>query len=134
MIVKYVILHNHTINNFCLIYRFVVFWSVYGECENLSVLTGHTGAVMELHFSPDGTSIYTASTDNTLGIWDISTGQRIKKLKGHTTFVNTVRGARRGLQTLASGGDDSTVKIWDTRKKNCAATLNSSYQVSAYSL
>lgn len=102
---------------------------MYGECENLSVMSGHTGAVMELHFSPDGSNIYTASTDNTLGIWDIGTGQRIKKLKGHTTFVNTVRGTRRGVQTLVSGSDDSTIKIWDTRKKNCAATMNSSYQV-----
>lgn len=55
-------------------------------------MTGHTGAVMELHFSPDGSNIYTASTDNTLGIWDIGTAQRIKKLKGHSAFVNTVQG------------------------------------------
>lgn len=70
----------------------VVLWSVYGECENLSVLSGHTGAVMELHFSSDGSHIYTASTDHTLGLWDIATGQRIKKFKGHTTFVNSVQG------------------------------------------
>ena len=29
-------------------------WNVYGECENFAVLKGHTGAVMELHFSLDG--------------------------------------------------------------------------------
>lgn len=61
---------------------FSVLWSVYGECENLSVMTGHTGAVMELHFTTDGSHIITASTDYTLGLWDIVTSQRIKKYKG----------------------------------------------------
>lgn len=107
----------------------VVLWNVYGECENLSVLSGHQGAVMELHFTPDGYQIFTCSTDNTLGLWDITTGQRIKKLKGHTTFVNTVQGARRGPQILASGSDDTTVKMWDTRKRNCIASFNNNYQV-----
>lgn len=55
-------------------------------------MSGHTGGVMELHFSSDGSHIYTASTDHTLGLWDISTGQRVKKFKGHTTFVNSVQG------------------------------------------
>lgn len=30
------------------------FWTVYGECENFTVLKGHTGAVMDLEFSTDG--------------------------------------------------------------------------------
>jgi len=33
---------------------FTVLWSVYGECENFAVMTGHTGAVMDLHFNTDG--------------------------------------------------------------------------------
>ena len=33
------------------------FWTVYGECENFAVLKGHTGAVMELHFSTDGSYV-----------------------------------------------------------------------------
>ncbi|KAK9885235.1 hypothetical protein WA026_010738 [Henosepilachna vigintioctopunctata] len=113
--------------------RKIFLWSVYGECENISVMTGHTGAVMELHFSTDGSNIYTASTDHTLGLWDLPTGKRIKKYKGHTTFVNSVHVTRRGLQTLVSGSDDSTVKLWDVRKKQSFASLNASYQVTAVS-
>ncbi|KAF2896925.1 hypothetical protein ILUMI_09249 [Ignelater luminosus] len=111
--------------------RKIFLWSVYGECENLSVMTGHTGAVMEHHFSPDGGHIFTASTDHTLGLWDVITGQRIKKFKGHTTFVNTVQGTRRGPHTLVSGGDDSTVRMWDIRKRNNVTSINSTYQVTA---
>ena len=61
---------------------FKVLWNVYGECENFGVLSGHTGAVMDLQFSTDGDTIYTASTDKTICLWDIRTGARIKKLKG----------------------------------------------------
>lgn len=92
-------------------------------------MSGHQGAVMELHFTPDGSQIFTCSTDSTLGLWDISTGQRIKKLKGHTTFVNTVQGARRGPQILVSGSDDGAIKMWDTRKRNCINSFNNVYQV-----
>lgn len=73
-------------------YEFLVLWNVYGECENISMMSGHTGAIMEMHFTPDGSNLFTASTDHTLGLWDIVTGQRIKKFKGHTTFVNSVQG------------------------------------------
>ncbi|KAK5641289.1 hypothetical protein RI129_009836 [Pyrocoelia pectoralis] len=111
--------------------RRIFLWSVYGECENLSVMSGHTGAVMELHFSPDASNIFTASTDHTLGLWDIGTGQRVKKYKGHTNFVNSCQGARRGPQTLVSGGDDSTIRLWDTRKRNCVTIITTPYQVTA---
>lgn len=61
-------------------------WNVYGECENIAVMSGHTGALMELHFSTDGNTLFTCSTDNTVAMWDLQTCQRIKKLKGQ--FVN----------------------------------------------
>ena len=31
-------------------------------------MSGHTGAVVQLKFSPDGDTIYTASTDKTVSI------------------------------------------------------------------
>lgn len=45
-------------------------------------MTGHTGSITELHFTTDGANIVTASTDYTLGLWDIVTGQRVKRFKG----------------------------------------------------
>ncbi|XP_063903689.1 U5 small nuclear ribonucleoprotein 40 kDa protein-like [Zophobas morio] len=111
--------------------RRIFMWSVYGNCENLSVMHGHTGAIMELHFTPDGSNIFTASTDHTLGLWDLPTGQRIKYYEGHAAFVNSVQGARRGAQMMVSGSDDTTVKLWDTRTQQTISTFNSNYQVAA---
>ena len=61
---------------------FIVYWNVYGECENLGAFGGHTNAITDLQFSTDGATIYTASADKTIMCWDTSTGTRIKKLKG----------------------------------------------------
>ena len=55
--------------------------------------------------------MFTASTDKTLGIWDYETGSRIKKLKGHSSFVNSCFPSRRGPQYIVSGADDCTVKV-----------------------
>jgi Prp8 binding protein len=93
--------------------RRIFIWSVYGEeCENVSVMAGHKGAVMELHFSPSGENLYTCSTDKFLSVWSVETGQRIRKMKGHQNFVNSLGNARRGLETLVSGSDDSTSKSY----------------------
>lgn len=106
-------------------------WTVYDECKNVSLLTGHTGAIMESHFSTDGANLYTCSTDKTLAVWDVFTSQRIRKLKGHTGFVNTCRGTRRGQQMIVSGSDDNTIRIWDERKRYAVNSFDNGYQVTA---
>lgn len=50
-------------------------------------MAGHSGAVLELHFSTDGERLYTASTDKTIGVWDVVAGYRLKRIKG--TFLPT---------------------------------------------
>ena len=56
-------------------------------------------------------TLFTASTDKTVCCWDYETGGRIKKLKGHQSFVNSCCPSRRGNQMIVSGSDDSTIKV-----------------------
>ncbi|OBS75354.1 hypothetical protein A6R68_14151, partial [Neotoma lepida] len=74
--------------------RLILLWNVYGDCDNYATLKGHSGAVMELHYNTDGSE----------------TGERVKRLKGHTSFVNSCYPARRGPQLVCTGSDDGTVK------------------------
>ncbi|KOB72547.1 WD repeat-containing protein 57 [Operophtera brumata] len=100
--------------------RQIFLWTVYGQCENVMVMKGHTGAIMELCFSPDGSHLYTCATDNSVAVWDVPTGTRIKKLKGHASFVNSV-----------NASDDNTIKLWDARKRNPIASFDSTFPVTS---
>ena len=50
--------------------------------------------------------------DKTGAIWDCEVGERVKKIKGHTSFVNSICPARRGVSLVATGSDDGTIKVW----------------------
>lgn len=90
---------------------FLVLWNTYGDCENYGIIEGHKGAVLDLQWSRDSRSIYSASADHTLATWDTETGERIKKHVGHEDIVNSVAAFRRGGETLASGSDDCTIGV-----------------------
>jgi len=96
----------------------IFLWDVYNSCENFSLLQGHKNAVLELHWSTDGSRIYTASADKSINVWDMGTHKRMKKLTGHSSFVNSCYPARRGPELIVSGSDDCTTKIWDLRQKS----------------
>ncbi|OQR78524.1 U5 small nuclear ribonucleoprotein 40 kDa protein-like [Tropilaelaps mercedesae] len=111
--------------------RQIFFWNTFGECENFHVMAGHTGAILDMHFSTGGDFLYTCSTDKTLSIWDTQVGVRVRKLRGHTSYVNALHPARRGPQLVVSASDDSTVRLWDARRKTPVKTLQDQYQLTA---
>ena len=76
-------------------------------------LGGHTKSVNSVSFSPDGKLLASGSADNTVKLWDTTTGTEIKTLIGHTKPVFAVSFSPNG-KLLASGSFDQTVKLWDT--------------------
>jgi len=76
----------------------------------LRTLTGHTGRVWSVAFSPDGQFLASGSGDKTVKIWRVSDGKEVRTLTGHTDLVLSVAFSPDG-QFLASGSDDKTVKI-----------------------
>ena len=79
-------------------------------------LTGRTGDVGSVAFSPDGKTLATASGDGTVQMWDVATGRLIRNLfVGHTSGVSSrvsVAFSPDG-KTLASGGTNGTVRLWN---------------------
>ena len=81
--------------------RNIMVWEVFEErCRNVVTLSGHNNAILELTFSQDDSKIFTCSADKTVGVWDIYESKRIKKLKGHESFVNCISSTRRGTELV----------------------------------
>jgi RNA polymerase sigma factor (sigma-70 family) len=85
-------------------------------------LSGHTDRVMSVAYSPDGTSIATASLDGTARIWDAKTGKEVRRLEfprteGHDgVFRIAFSPDNAFLVTLARETTDKwAVIVWNRR-------------------
>jgi ribosome assembly protein 4 len=112
------------------------------DCDTgtpFTTLKGHTGWVLAVSYSPDGSLLATGSYDRTVRIWDAKTGKpfggstssettassKIKKdtsdgvvLKGHTGYITSLAWEPYHLQApnrprLASASKDGSVRVWD---------------------
>ena len=71
----------------------------------------HTLGVWSAKFSPDGRYVVTAGSDRGVRLWDGTSFQLQRLLRGHADEAWCTAFAPDG-QTLASGGKDTTVLLW----------------------
>ena len=88
----------------------------------IRTLTGHTGFVVGVAFSPDGTLLATASLDGTARLWEVASGVPIRTLTGHTHYVHEVAFSPDGT-LLATASADGTARLWELASGNCLRTL-----------
>ncbi|KAK8961970.1 Guanine nucleotide-binding protein subunit beta [Platanthera guangdongensis] len=92
-----------------------------GNIPPSRVLTGHKGYVSCCQFVPDQEfHLITSSGDQTCGLWDVTTGQRISVFggefpSGHTSDVLSVSVNTSNSNMFVSGSCDATARVWDTR-------------------
>jgi len=81
-----------------------------GNTRPDTVLEGHTAPIVALAVSPDGTTLASASWDQTVRLWPLAGGAP-RVLEGHTQNVNGVAFAPDG-RTLVSVSYDQSVRLW----------------------
>ena len=78
----------------------------------IMTIKGHSDWVNDCAFSPDGTKILSASSDGTLKLWNVETGEDLMTFRGHSFEVTACVFSPDGKNIL-SGGNDHTMKLWD---------------------
>jgi WD40 repeat protein len=56
----------------------------------LQTLEGHSSRVTSVAFSPDGKQVVSGSDDQTVRLWDATTGAALQTLEGHSITVSSV--------------------------------------------
>ena len=91
-------------------------------CQEVAMLTGHTGGVSSVVFSPDSSTLASASWDDTVRLWDVDTGSHIKTFdRGLSSFDNGIAFSPDG-GTLAIGSH-GVVRLWDVATGENTLTL-----------
>lgn len=86
-------------------------------------LAGHSGAVIAVAFSPDGTLLASAAQgDTSARIWDVASGKLRQTLKGHTDWLRSVAFSPDG-KLLATGSLDLDVKLWNVADGRLVSTM-----------
>ena len=68
--------------------------------------------LIQIGKGPDAKTIASGSDDQTVKLWEASSGKLLSTLEGHTGYVYSVAWSPDG-KTVASGSDDKTVKLWE---------------------
>ncbi|KAG8705401.1 hypothetical protein FRC11_009073, partial [Ceratobasidium sp. 423] len=88
-------------------------WDVQSGEMALGPLSGHTGKILSIDYSPNDAYIASGSENCTVQIWDAKNGRNLHgPMRGHINHVNCVRFSPDGL-LIVSGSEDGTVQIWD---------------------
>jgi WD40 repeat protein len=82
---------------------------------------GPTGRANCVRFSPDGLTLAVGTTDRTVTLFDVQTGQEMCTLATpHTSQVYAVAFSPDGA-TLATASEDATVRLWRAASKTTVA-------------
>jgi guanine nucleotide-binding protein subunit beta-2-like 1 protein len=76
-------------------------------------LVGHSDFVQDVQCSQAGDFALSGSWDNTLALWDLRSGDRLRVFKGHSNDVLSVAFSPT-CRLIVSGSRDGSIRVWNT--------------------
>jgi WD40 repeat protein len=107
-------------------------WQV-SDGSLVRTLSGHTSAVVDVAFSPDGTLVASGSADDTIKLWQVSDGTLVNTLTGHTLFALRVAFSPDGAE-LASASFDMTLRLWKVSDGSLVQTFDQETGTSVFAV
>lgn len=109
----------------------LILWSLTeGSVVSRGCLRHHKFPITSLSFSRDSLQVATASADQTVAVIDSGTGKILRRLKEHSSIVNTVAFLRSPRDSLiVSGDDDGLIIVHDVRQKEIVHQLKTPFPV-----
>lgn len=77
-------------------------------------MSGHTRALTQVKYSPDGDIIFSVAKDQQICAWFSANGERLGTYHGHQGAIWTVD-VDPTTTLLASGAADNTIRLWDVK-------------------
>jgi WD40 repeat protein len=91
-------------------------WDTYSRKEGH--ILSHSSEVLTVAFSVNGTLV-SGDAKGKVTLWNTVSGKMELDFEGHTGYVNAVASSPDG-KTLATGGSDATIKLWDMKGNTLA--------------
>lgn len=95
-------------------------WDVEGGELLATMQAGVGNALYCLSVSPDKLGVVVGSRHCQVQMFDLERAAQVRSLVGHSKEVYSVHSSD---SCIVSGSGDSTIKVWDTRAYECAATF-----------
>jgi WD40 repeat protein len=92
------------------------------QAQQLHSLDKHGDWVMSVAFAPGDKILASGGADETVRLWDPTTGEQLAELSQHAHDVRAVAYNKEGTR-FATASHDRTIKIWDAQKREVIQTL-----------